>query len=111
MLPVISESIDKITINSGSSTMLPREKWKVTHFIAGQILALGASLVVHGQSERIDISGREDGFKDGISVTSKKKLGGHFESGCNAGYGILIFHSIPELNYLFEKYITHYEER
>ena len=37
--------------------------------------------------------------------------GGHFESGCNAGYGILIFHSIPELNYFFEKYITHYEER
>ena len=63
-------------------------------------------------SERIDISGREDGFKDGISVTSKKNWGGgHFESGCNAGYGILIFHSIPELNYFFEKYITHYEER
>ena len=48
MLPVISESTDKITINSGSSTMLPREKWKVTHFIAGQILALGALLEVNG---------------------------------------------------------------
>ena len=78
MLPVISESTDKITINSGSSTMLPHEKQKVKHFKAGQILALGAPLVVHGQSERIDISGREDGFKDGISVTSKKKIGGTF---------------------------------
>ena len=46
-----------------------------------------------------------------VSHPKKKLGGGHLESGCNAGYGILIFHSIPELNYFFEKYITHYEER
>ena len=45
------ESANNITINSGSSTMLPCEKWEVTHFLARQILALGTSLVIYVDSE------------------------------------------------------------
>ena len=53
-----------ITVSkSGSSSILPCEYCKVTHFIAEQISALIASLVVYRERLVIVVSGREDNFE------------------------------------------------